>query len=100
MCLGILVRTVVNINQGWKSPTVPTGKNRAGQVKVLYSFPKERLKFWKLLSVCMPWTGENNVGQVIVLILFRGKNEIFCNFHPDQCLTKIPILSRPTLRIY
>ncbi len=36
--------------QGWKLQTVclsGTGKNGAGQVKILDAFPKERLKLWK-----------------------------------------------------
>ncbi len=47
--------------QGWKLQAVRlsgTGKNRAGQLKNLDTFPKERLKFWKLLSVCMSRTGK------------------------------------------
>ena len=41
-----------------------TGKNRAGQVKIFDSIPKERLKFWKLLSACLSGTGKYSAGQV------------------------------------
>ncbi len=53
--------------QGWKLQTVRlsgTGKNTAGQVKILDTCPKEMLKFWTLLSVCMSRTGKNSAGQV------------------------------------
>ncbi len=55
------------LQQGWKLQAVRlsgTGKNRTGQVKILDTFPKERLKFWKLPSVCLSRTGKNRAGQV------------------------------------
>ncbi len=60
--------------QGWKLQAVPlsgTGKNRAGQVKILDNFPKERLKLWKLLSVCLSRTGNSRAGQVYFFNTFR-----------------------------
>ncbi len=57
----------MSVLQGWKLQAVRlsgTGKNRAGQVKILDTCPKERLKFWTLLSVCMSRTGKNSAGQV------------------------------------
>ena len=53
--------------QGWKLQTVRlsgTGKNRAGQAKKIFTFPKERRKFFKLLSICLSRTGKNRAGQV------------------------------------
>ena len=54
-------------NQGWKLQAVRlsgTGKNRAGQVEILGTFPKERLKLWILLSVYLSRTGKNSARQV------------------------------------
>ena len=62
--------------QGWKLQAVRlsgTGKNEAGQVKVLDTFPRERLKLWESLSVCMSRTGKNSAGQVNVFHTFPKK---------------------------
>ena len=59
--------------QGWKLQAdhlSGTGKNRAGQVKILDTFPKERLKFLKSLTVCMSRAGKNSAGQVNVFNTF------------------------------
>ena len=70
--------SIWNLLQGWKLQAVGlfgTGKNRAGQVKILDTFPKKRLKFWKLLSVCMPRTGKNSAGQVVVFDTFPKERQ-------------------------
>ena len=53
--------------QGWKLQTVRlsgTGKNGAEQVKILGTFPKERLKLWQLLSAYLSRTCKNSAGLV------------------------------------
>ena len=37
---------------------------------MLDTFPKERLKFWKTLSVCMSRTGKINAGRVNFFDIF------------------------------
>ncbi len=43
--------------QGWKLQAVRlsgTGKNIGGQVKLLDTFPKERLKYYNSWTICCP----------------------------------------------
>ncbi len=47
-----------------------TGTNGAGQVKILDTFPKKRLKLWKLISVYLSRTDKNSAGQVYVFNTF------------------------------
>ncbi len=59
--------------QGWKLQTVclsGAGQKRGGQVKILDTFPKERLKFRKFLSACMSGTGRNSAGHVDIFGTF------------------------------
>ncbi len=83
------------IFQNWKLQTVRlsgTGKNGAGHVKILDTFPKERLKLWKLLSAYMSRTGKNSAGQVDVFDTFpKERLNIFCNFHPCVDAKHIPL---------
>ncbi len=58
-------------------------KNKTRQVKILDTFPKDRLKFLEITVVCLSRTGKNRAGQVSFFQHFsKGKAEIFCNFHP------------------
>ncbi len=66
-----------------------TGKNRAGQVKNLDTFPKERLKYWKSLSVCMSRTGKNSAGQVNIFDTFpKERLKYFVISTPGQVQKK------------
>ena len=68
------------IYQGWKLQTVRlsgTGKNRAGQVKILDTFPKERLKYWILLSACLSRAGKNSAGQVDLFDTFPKERQTY-----------------------
>ncbi len=47
-----------------------TGKNGAGHVKKFDTFPKERLKLWKLLSANLSRKGKNSTGQVNIFDTF------------------------------
>ena len=80
----------IYIHQGWKLQAVRlsgTGKNRTGQVKILDTFPKERLKFWKLLSVFMSRTGKNSAGQVNVFDTFpKERLKYFVISTPVLCV--------------
>ena len=69
--------TYHTLKQGWKLQTVRlsgTGKNGAGQVKILDTFPKDRLKFWKLPTAYLSGTGKNSAGQVILFDTFPIMN--------------------------
>ncbi len=61
---------VLTVYQGWKLQTVclsGIGKNGARQVKILDTFPEERLKLWKLLFAFLLRTlrtAKNSAGQV------------------------------------
>ena len=60
--------------RGWKLQTVclsGTGKNKGGQVKILDTFPKERLKFWKSFSICLFRQAKIVLDREILQALFR-----------------------------
>ncbi len=94
--LRVLVFFLVNHNinmhldQGWKLQTVclsGTGKNRAGQVKILDTFAKERLKSLRLLSACLSRTGKSSARQLDLFGTFlKEKPKYFVISTPvDDC---------------
>ena len=89
-------------HQGWKLQTVHlsgTGKNGAGQVKILDTFRKERLKLWKLIFVYLLRTGKNSAGQADVFdTLPKERLNYFVISTPAPPKKKVPRSSQKCIR--
>ncbi len=83
-CPLLISRTKVDL-QGWKLQTARlsgTGKRRAGQVQILDTFLKDRLKCWNdCLSAC-PGQAKNSAGQVDLFDIFPKQRQIYFVISP------------------